>query len=208
MRSRSFCAVLGKLVSANSSASSRYYAATNALLRIAGTDHPSEIAAAKKECEDALRECEETTRAIKQHRLTHDCSQSSRDLYTILSVSRDHRLLLQRNERIALAGFRVVSPRFPEHAHFLAATEDADVVVLGNSVVSEVRAQIIKRIRRLSPRCGIIFVFVGAEQQEPLADISIDVTTGDEPLVHALEQLFARNAESTRGPAALAKRAS
>lgn len=109
-------------------------------------------------------------------------------MFNILSVSRNTRLLLQRNDTLALAGFRVVSPRTPEQAPYLAFEKDVDAVIIGHSVEPEMRRTLIEMLTRLCPKCTIVFVYVGEKQEEPLADLSINVTTGNEPLVTALEQ--------------------
>ncbi len=113
-------------------------------------------------------------------------------MYNILSVSRNTRLLLSRNDTLALAGFRVVSPRTPEEAPFLALQQDVDAVIIGHSVESDVRKTLIYAIRHLCPNCLIYFVFIGEYQEEPLADASIDVTTGNDPLVRELQRKLPR----------------
>ena len=108
-------------------------------------------------------------------------------MYKIVSVSRNTRLLLERNDTLALAGFRVVSPRFPEHAPFLAFEQKVDAVVFGHSVEPKVRRTAIAMLRKLCPDCVIVFVYTGPKQEEPLADCSLDVTHGNEPLIEALQ---------------------
>lgn len=109
-------------------------------------------------------------------------------MHSILSVSRNTRLLITRNDTLALGGFRVVSPRTPEEAPFLALQQKVEAVVIGHSVESEVREPLIHAIRHLCPTCRILFVFTGDLQEEPLADASIDVTNGNESLVFALRR--------------------
>ena len=115
-------------------------------------------------------------------------------MYNILSVSRNTRLLLSRNHTLAIAGFRVISPRTPEEAPFLALQQKVEAVVLGHSVEPEVREPLIYAIRHLCPDCLVLFVFTGEGQEEPLADASIDVSKGNEPLVRELQRRLPRMA--------------
>lgn len=113
-------------------------------------------------------------------------------MYRILSVSRNTRLLLERNDTLALAGFRVVSPRTPEQAPYLAFEQSVDAVIIGHSVEADMRKTIIEIVRRLRPECVIAFVFVGSTQEEPLADFSLDVTRGNQALIHELQKRLPR----------------
>ncbi len=114
-------------------------------------------------------------------------------MYKILSISMNTRLLLQRNDTLALAGFRVISPRTPDQAPFLAFEQKVDAVIIGHSVDPQTRSILIQSIRQLCPKCVIAFVYVAPEEQtEPLADLSLDVTHGNEPLVRALEERLPR----------------
>jgi len=109
-------------------------------------------------------------------------------MYRVLSISRNVRLLLDRNSILALAGFSVISPKRPEEAPLLASQETVDAVVIGHSVDSATRKMLIKELRRLCPGCLICFVYAAPESEgEPLADVSLDVTKGPEPLIVFLE---------------------
>jgi hypothetical protein len=119
------------------------------------------------------------------------------DMYNILSISRNTRLLLQRNDSLALAGFRVISPRTPEEAPFLALQQDVDAVVIGHSVEPSNRATLIEAIRKLCPACIVLFVYASPDTEgEPLADVSLDVNGGTEPLIRALRQRLPRQASA------------
>ncbi|HEY3929406.1 MAG TPA: hypothetical protein VGL89_13615 [Candidatus Koribacter sp.] len=113
-------------------------------------------------------------------------------MYKILSVSRNTRLLLQRNDTLALAGFRVVSPRTPEQAPYLAYEQHVDAVIIGHSVEAHMRQTIIQMLKPLCPECVIVFVYTGPRQEEPLADFCLDVSDGNEPLIRALERSLPR----------------
>jgi hypothetical protein len=52
----------------------------------------------------------------------------------ILSLGNATRLLLGRNDALAMAGYAVVSPRTPEKAPALLATYDFFAVVMGHSL--------------------------------------------------------------------------
>ena len=94
---------------------------------------------------------------------------------------------------LALAGFTVVSPRTPEEAPLLAAEGRIDAAILGHSVEPEKREALIREIRRISPGCLIVFVYVSPDEAtEPLADISLDVTHGPESLIIALYRKLPR----------------
>ncbi len=108
-------------------------------------------------------------------------------MYRILSISRDTRLLLARNEALTVAGFQVVSSSAPHSAAHALLSENIDAVVLGHSVPRGKRQLIIRRIRQLDPCCPIFFVYEQPHTTgEPLADLSIDVTEGARALVNEL----------------------
>ncbi len=113
-------------------------------------------------------------------------------MYKVVSVSRNTRLLMQRNDTLALAGFRVISPRVPEQAPFLAYEQQVDAVIIGHSVEPDMRKTIVEMLKRLRPHCIIVFVYVGEQQSEPLADVSLDVTNGNEPVVAFLQDRLPR----------------
>ena len=114
-------------------------------------------------------------------------------MYRVLSTSRNVRLLLSRNDVLAMAGFSVISPKLPEQAPALAAQEQVDAVVIGHSIGAALRRSIITKLRQLCPNCIICFVYAAPDTAgEPLADISLDVTNGPEPLVLALQERLPR----------------
>ena len=115
-------------------------------------------------------------------------------MYNVLTISRNTRLLLGRNDTLALAGFRVVSPRSPEEAPFLALQQKVDAVIVGHSIEPEVRGPVIEAVRDVCPHCLVLFVYTGPTQIEPLADASIDVSRGNEPLVFLLRERLPRAA--------------
>ncbi|MBV9087465.1 MAG: hypothetical protein JOY79_08280 [Acidobacteriaceae bacterium] len=111
----------------------------------------------------------------------------------ILSVSRNPRLLAARNDALALAGYSVVSPKHPEDALLLFAQESFDAVIIGHSVEGATREGLIKAIREARPSVPILFAYAGdPTQEEPLADVSVDVTAGTTPIVIALEELLSK----------------
>jgi hypothetical protein len=111
----------------------------------------------------------------------------------ILSISRNPRLLALRNDALALAGYAVASPREPDEAVLLASHQPFDAVVVGHSVEHETREVLIRRLRALRPYMRILFVYTDPETvEEPLADVSVDVTTGSAPLVTALDNRLQR----------------
>ncbi len=108
-------------------------------------------------------------------------------MFKILSVSRRTRLLIERNESLALSGFRVVSPRMPEEAPFLAVQQNVDAVVIGHSVAPAQRTVLLQAIRGVSPDCLVVFAYTHPDgSDEPMADVAVDVTAGPEPLVKEL----------------------
>ena len=116
-------------------------------------------------------------------------------MYRVLSISHNVHLLLARNNLLALAGFSVVSPKRPEHAPLVAATESVDAVVVGHSIGGPLRKELITDLRRLCPNCLICFVYEAPVAiEEPLADVSLDVTNGPEPLLRFLQDRLPRNA--------------
>ncbi|HUI84580.1 MAG TPA: hypothetical protein VL240_10165 [Candidatus Binatia bacterium] len=106
-------------------------------------------------------------------------------------------MLLERNDILAMAGFKVISPRHPDEAVMLAATEDVDAVVIGHSVDPDTRTEIITGLRSTCPGCVICFVYAAPETKgEPLADVSLDVSKGPEPLVAYLKDRLPREKAS------------
>ncbi len=69
----------------------------------------------------------------------------------ILSISRNQRLLALRNDALALAGYKVASPREPNEAVLLLSQERFDAVVVGHSVEPEIRRILIPAVRNLRP---------------------------------------------------------
>jgi hypothetical protein len=108
-------------------------------------------------------------------------------MYRVLSISRNVHLLLSRNNILALAGFSVISPKEPEQAPLLATQQLVDAVVIGHSINESLRKELITELRRACPLCLVCFVYEApATAGEPLADASLDVTSGPEPLIRFL----------------------
>jgi len=117
-------------------------------------------------------------------------------MYRVLTTSRNVRQLLERNDLLAMAGLSVISPKNPEQAPALAAQEEVDAVIIGHSVDRSVRKAIIEELRNVSPECLICFVYATPDGGgEPLADVSLDVTNGPEPLIRFLQDRLPRTAE-------------
>jgi DNA-binding NtrC family response regulator len=108
-------------------------------------------------------------------------------MYRIVSVSNNLRLLINRNDALAIAGYSVVSPRVPEETPLLLHRERADAVVIGHSIPAEERETLIAAIRAVTPALPIIFVYQKpAGAPEPRADVSLDVTDSPGPLIEYL----------------------
>ncbi len=114
------------------------------------------------------------------------------DVPRILSISRNPGLLASRTDALALAGHTGAVPREPREAVFLALLHSFDAVVVGHSVEPETREHLIRRLRDLKPGAPIIFVYKDQKVEEPLADVSVDVTDGPVPLVTALDKRLRR----------------
>lgn len=118
-------------------------------------------------------------------------------MYRILSISRNVGLLLSRNDAISLAGFSVISPRHPEQAAILASQERVDAVVIGHSIEPSLRNAVIGELRIVCPGCLVCYVYTVPETRgEPLADVSLDVTAGNEPLIAYLQEQLPRRKAS------------
>jgi hypothetical protein len=91
---------------------------------------------------------------------------------------------------MAMAGFSIISPKLPEQAPKLIAKQKVDAVVIGHSVPVLLRKALIIELRRRCPNCIVCFVYVDdfKTQEEPLADVSLDVTHGSGPLLIALQE--------------------
>ncbi len=113
--------------------------------------------------------------------------------YRILSISRDPRLLVLRDETLALAGYAVASPREPGDAALLLSQGGFDAVVIADSVGQDIRQVLIATLRNMSPQTPILFVYTEPEcSREPLADMCVDGTSGPMPLVIALDKRLHR----------------
>lgn len=116
-------------------------------------------------------------------------------MYRILSVSRNVRLLITRNDALAIAGYSVVSPRDPSEAPLILAQQTIDAVVIGHSVEPLLRKQLIASIRKTHRKMPIFFVYTAPQTTgEPMADTSIDVTHGPQSLITAMQDRMARAA--------------
>lgn len=105
-------------------------------------------------------------------------------MFRIVSVSNNLRLLINRNDALAIAGYSVISPRAPEEAPLLVGREKADAVVIGHSIPPEDRIRLIGGIRAMRPDIPIVFVYQKPEgAPEPLADVSLDVSESPAPLI-------------------------
>jgi hypothetical protein len=95
---------------------------------------------------------------------------------------------------LQLAGYGVASPKEPDDALILFSQETFDAVIIGESVEHDMRAALVTAIRNRRSETPIVFVHSGTEPaEEPLANMSVDVTAGPTPLVAALDKLL-RNA--------------
>ncbi len=104
----------------------------------------------------------------------------------VLSVSSEIRLLITRNNALAVAGYSVSSPRTAADSVPLLASEEFGAVIIGNSVPQAERAELIQQLRGTRPGIPILFVTVIPELTEPLADYSIDVSRDIGPLFEVL----------------------
>jgi DNA-binding response OmpR family regulator len=110
----------------------------------------------------------------------------------ILSVSRNPRLLVTRNDALALAGYGVASPKELDDAVILFSQQQFDAVIIGDSVEDGTRKSLITAIRDKRPDTPIVFAHAGDSdtREEPLADMSVDVTADSTPLMVALTKLL------------------
>jgi len=114
----------------------------------------------------------------------------------ILSISRNRSLLARRSDALALAGYTVASPKEPDDSVLLFSQQTFDAIIIGHSVERETRRVLIAGIRNRRATIPIVFVFTAPDTgEEPLADLSIDITAGPMPLVRALDSRL-RKAES------------
>ena len=114
-------------------------------------------------------------------------------MYKLVSVSRNTSLLLSRNDALGMAGFTVISPRTPAEAPALALQRGADAVILGDSIPPEERATLIAELRRVCHKCLIVVVYaVKGLEQDPSADLNVDVSLGPETLIKALGERLPR----------------
>ena len=117
-------------------------------------------------------------------------------MYRIVSVSNNVRLLINRNDALAVAGYSVISPRTPRETPLLVRRERVDAVVIGHSIPPDERERLIADIRLAAPKVPIIFVYQrpgGAPDAN--ADASVDVTDSPAPLIQYLTfKLAARRA--------------
>jgi hypothetical protein len=111
----------------------------------------------------------------------------------ILSISRNRSLLARRSDALALAGSTVASPYEPDDSVLLFSQQSFDAVVIGHSVEPEIRKVLIAGIRDRRATIPIVFVYTTPDTgEEPLADLSIDITAGPMSLVRALDSRLRR----------------
>ena len=134
-----------------------------------------------------LKLCGEHSRVISAEDQPHSYRIRS-DRCRILSVSTNTRLLITRNDTLAVAGYSVASPKEPEEAAFLLATQPFDVIVIADSVRRKNRVELIRALRAIRSDIPIVFVHTGNEASEPLADLSVDVSSGSMALIAALDR--------------------
>ncbi|MBV9610122.1 MAG: MEDS domain-containing protein [Acidobacteria bacterium] len=112
-----------------------------------------------------------------------------RDRRRILSVSTNTRMLITRNDTLAVAGYSVASPKEPEEAAFMLATQPFDIVVIADSVRQRKRAALIPALRAIRQDVPIVYVHAGEDPAvESLADLSVDVSSGPVALIAALQK--------------------
>lgn len=111
----------------------------------------------------------------------------------ILSICRKTQLRITRDDTLAASGYTVISPQTPDEAHLLVAQQPVEAVVIGHFVSAEDRKRIIPAIRSVC-KCPVVFVYSRSEssEEEPLADVCVDLTDGIEPLLSTLERLTSK----------------
>jgi len=116
----------------------------------------------------------------------------------LLSLSADLVLLINRNQALATAGFRVASPRSISDAPRLLESQPFAAVLIGNSIPPAQRQLLIREMRDIKPAVPIIFVTVVSGEHEPAADLNFDVSQDIAPLIRALQDLSSRVTDATR----------
>ncbi len=104
----------------------------------------------------------------------------------ILSVSRDRTFLRPRNDALALAGFSVSSPRWPEEAVHILLHTDIDVIVLGHSIPKTERMALTAQFRALRPGVPVIVIFEEKPEEDETADAFVPVRASPEVLIAAI----------------------
>jgi hypothetical protein len=113
----------------------------------------------------------------------------------ILSVSRNPRLLADRNDALAIAGYSVASPKEPLDAIAQFAWSQFDAVVIGHSVEPELRKRLIGALCDLQPKVPILFAHDAGTEEEPLADVTVDTAEDPVAIIAVLDKLL-RKAQS------------
>ncbi len=107
----------------------------------------------------------------------------------ILYVTYDKQSFVTRSGALLRSGYRVSSPRTASDSIPLAASNDFFAVVIGNSVMRVDRVHVIRGIRKLKPNQVILYVTNLHGDEEPEADLSIDVSQDFGKLLEALHNL-------------------
>jgi hypothetical protein len=98
---------------------------------------------------------------------------------------------MNRNQALSTAGFAVASPRSVSDGPKLLDSDHFGAVLVGNSIPPEVRKSLIRQMRESKPLVPIVFVTVVPGEDEPAADICVDVSKDIGKLIRVLNECMA-----------------
>jgi DNA-binding NtrC family response regulator len=87
----------------------------------------------------------------------------------VLSVSKDTRLLVTRNDVLAAAGYAVSSPREAEEARYLLARGGFAAVTIGHSIHPDQRKTLIDELRAIDTKVPIVYVYAPPRLATPMS---------------------------------------
>jgi DNA-binding NtrC family response regulator len=116
-------------------------------------------------------------------------------MHTVLLVGATTKLVKQRKEAFEASGYRVCIARDEDEAFRLVDAKRCDLVVIGVAMDEQHRTILARELKARRPHVKVICLYLGSIRNVEAADAVLQVTSGEQDLVHAARFLF----EKARG---------